>query len=92
LSKIITFIVLLIVGSSIAYGIKIHFLYAIFTVILYPILKPIISFLLSRLEEKYNMDVFLFKCRNCGKRLLIASDRSEVLFNELEENTVEKSP
>ena len=88
LGKIITFITALIIGSSIASAIgKIPLLYAIFTVTLYLILKPIISSLLSRLENKREMRVFLFKCKNCGKRLLIASDRSEASYIELKEET-----
>jgi len=93
LSKIITFIVALIIGSSIANAIgKIPLLYAIFTVILYPILHPTISYLLSRLENKREMGVFLFKCKTCGKRFLIASNINEALFSELKETDATTVP
>jgi len=78
-SLIIPGTIAIILGSYIgSIIIGIPFLWAIITVILYPLFKPFTDMLLHPFARK--MPVWLVTCKKCGERIALASDGSEAFI------------
>ncbi len=83
LSKILAWVIAVGIGTLIgSVLIGVPFLWAVVSVILYPVVKPFCNATVSRLYHGRPIMVWSFKCRNCGKERFVASDKSRVYFTK----------